>query len=103
MNFYPNDQVGNGAPAPDPTVTEPPMPILGDAWIKAFDTSQDDHYTQAGALYRIMTENQKSQLVNNIAGGLIQAKQSVKIRMVALFKQVDDDYGARVSDAIGMK
>ena len=100
VNFYPNDQKHKGAPAPTPEVAEPPMPILGEAWVKAYDTSDEDYYSQAGALYRLMDESQKQQLVGNITGGLVQAEESVQQRMLKLFRQVDTDYADRIDQAL---
>ena len=100
VNFYPNDRVNEGAPAPVPEVAEPPMPILGEAWIKAYDTQDEDNFTQAGQLYRVMSEEQKNQLVGNIAGGLSQATTSVQERMLAQFSAAVPDYGERVKKAL---
>lgn len=100
INFYPNDRINEGAPAPEPSVAALPMPILEDAWIKAYDMSENDYSTQAGDLFRLMSEDQKQQLANNIAGGLIAASESVQERMLSKFVQADPDYGKRVADAI---
>ncbi len=100
VNFYPNDQINKGAPAPTPEIAEPPMPILGDAWVKIYDTSEEDHYSQAGALFRLMNESQKQQLVTNIVGGLSQAEASVQQRMVELLNRVDGEYGERVNNGL---
>ena len=77
VNFYPNDRTGEGAPAPMPEIAEPPMLILGEAWIKAYDTQDEDNFTQTGNLYRLMSDEQKNQLTGNIADGLIHATPSV--------------------------
>ena len=98
VNYYPNDRVG--APSPMPEVAEPPMPILGAAWVKAYDSQDEDNFTQAGKLYRVMNGDQKNQLVGNIAGGLRQATASVQERMLAQFSAADPDYGERVKKAL---
>ena len=95
VNFYPNDKTHEGAPAPDTSVKEPPLQI-SDATIDRFDSSNDDNYTQAGNLYRMMTDDQKEQLTNNIAGGLSQATKSVQKRMIAHFQKADRAYGNQV-------
>ena len=41
--------------------------ILGEAWIKAYDSQHEDNFSQAGDLYRLMSEAQKNQLAANIA------------------------------------
>jgi catalase len=101
VNFYPNDRTAAGAPTPMPEVTEPPMPILGEAWVKAYDTQEEDNFSQAGALFRLMSEDQKNQLASNIAGGLSHANASIQTRMLEQFKQADPDYAARVKKALG--
>ncbi len=100
VNFYPNDRASDGAPVPDPSVAEPPMPLEEQAWTKAYDSRDADNYSQAGDLYRLMSEDQKQQLVGNVAGGLSQASESVQQRMVAHFTQCDEDYGRRVQAAL---
>ncbi len=101
VNFYPNDRTVDGAPAPVVEAAEPPMPIEGDAWTKAYDTQEDDNFTQAGNLYRLMSDEQKNQLTSNIAGALIHASDSIKERMLAQFKAADANYAERVSKALG--
>lgn len=76
------------------------MPILGDAWIKAYDTQAEDNFSQAGDLYRVISEVQKNQLAGNIAGGLSQATATVQERMLAQFREAHPDYGDRVRKAL---
>lgn len=99
-NYYPNDGINNGAPVPDPSVAEPPMLVEENAWIDRYDTGDDDHYSQAGKLFRMMSEDQKKQLAANIAGGLSQANESIQQRMLAQFEKADPDYAARVKVAL---
>ncbi len=97
VNFYPNDQINEGAPAPLPTIAEPPMPVEQDAWINRFDTvNTQDYYQQTGDLFRLMNESQKSQLTTTIAEGLIQAKSEVQKAMLEQFSNADIDYAQRI-------
>ncbi len=100
VNFYPNDREAEGAPVPDESVSEPPMPIEAEAWVKAYDTQHDDNFTQAGMLYRLMSTEQKAQLAANIAEGLVHASKSAQERMLAQFKAADPDYAVQVSRAM---
>ena len=100
VNYYPNDRTAEGAPAPVPEMAEPPMLIEGEAWLKAHDTQDEDNFSQAGKLYRIMSEDQKNQLAGNIAGGLVHATQSVQERMLEQFRSADPDYAERVKKAM---
>ncbi|MCX4187257.1 catalase [Methylophaga sp. OBS4] len=99
-NYYPNDRINDGAPAPVPRVAEPPMPLEADAWQDRYDTTDEDHYSQAGALFRLMNEDQKNQLADSIAGGLSQANESIQQRMLAQFGLADPDYAERVKSAL---
>ena len=97
VNFYPNDQINQGAPVPDPSVIEPPMPVEENAWIKRHGLADDeDHYKQAGDLYRLMDETQKGQLATTIAEGLVHASESAQRRMLDQFRNADPDYADRV-------
>ena len=100
-NFYPNDRATDGAPTPNPQVAPPPMPALPDAWIGYHDQSEEDYYSQAGALFRIMNDEQKAQLFNNIAGGLSTANINIQQRMLALFAKADPAYAEGVKKALG--
>ncbi|MCQ3829322.1 catalase [Microbulbifer elongatus] len=100
VNFYPNDRINHGAPAPVPEVAEPPMPLEQDAWIKPYSQDDEDYYSQAGALFRLMSDDQKQQLVGNIAGGLGQASSSIQARMLEQFNNADPLYAEMVMMAL---
>ena len=100
VNFYPNDRINTGVPAPEPRVAEPPMPIEQEAWLGRFDTSDEDHYSQAGALFRLMSPAQQEQLCNNIAEGLVKATESVRQRMLQQFEKAEPGYAAGVAEAL---
>ncbi len=100
VNFYPNDRIDQGAPAPVPEVAEPPMPLERDAWIKPYSQDGEDYHTQAGDLFRLMSDDQKQQLVDNIAGGLRQANASIQARMLAQFNKADPLYAEMVKSAL---
>ncbi|MED5234768.1 MAG: catalase-related domain-containing protein, partial [Pseudomonadota bacterium] len=92
-----------GEPAEAPEVQEPPMPLEQDAWLDIYDNRDEDNYSQAGDLYRIMSEDQKQQLVNNIADGLSQATKDVQEAMFVQYDLADSDYGERVRKAVASK
>ncbi|KGG52543.1 catalase [Mitosporidium daphniae] len=52
----------------------------------------DDDFAQAGNLYRLMSEQDKTHLVNNIAGNLQNAKKFIRDRQLAHFKRADPEF-----------
>ncbi len=97
VNFYPNNQINAGAPTPDSTAAEPPMAVESDAWIERFDTVNDeDYFQQAGDLFRLMNQSQKTQLTTTIAEGLACADPESQQKMLLQFKNADSDYGNRI-------
>jgi len=56
-----------------------------------------DYYTQAGGLYRLMSEAQKKLLTDNIAGAMKSVPSFIQDRQLEHFKRADADYGARVA------
>ena len=93
QNFYPNDQ--QDLPQPDPSVAPPPL-RLEDAWVQPYSQDEEDYYSQAGDLYRLMTEEQKDRLAETIAAGLAQADENVQARVVSYLDRADPSYAARV-------
>ncbi len=66
-----------------------------------WDHHEGDDFSQAGALYRLMSEDAKARLVDNIASGLAQvSKDDIVERSIANFRHADPDYGARIEVAI---
>jgi catalase len=98
VNFYPNDQLD--APVPQTEMGAPPLPLAEGAWVGAHDQAQEDYFEQAGNLYRMMTEQQKTRLAEVIASGLAQAEGSVQERMLGYLGAADPDYENRVRNAV---
>lgn len=98
-NFYPNDRAGT-SPTPAPQYTPPPLPVLEDAWVGYHDQSEEDYYSQPGALFRLMSADQQQQLCGNIAAGLSQANASIQERMLQQFAKADPGYAAGVQAAL---
>ena len=101
VNFYPNDRINEGAPVPEPRVAEPPMPLEQEAWLGRHAVADDeDHYSQAGDLFRLMDDGQRQSLARAIAEGLVQASESVQRRMLEQFARADGEYAERVETAM---
>ena len=63
--------------------------------------AEDDDFVQAGALYRVMTEDGRRRLIANIAGSLAQVtRPDVVERSIGHFRRADPGYGQRLADAV---
>ena len=98
VNFHPNEHAELAKPAPE--YSEPPLAIMGDAWIKAYDSQDEDNFSQAGALFRLMSVAQRQQLASNIVAGLAQASRLIQEKMLAQFSSADPEYGGLVRQAL---
>jgi catalase len=66
-----------------------------------WDHHEGDDFSQAGVLYRLMSEDAKARLVDNIASGLAQvSKDDIIERSIASFRHADPDYGARAETTV---
>jgi len=91
-NYEPNDF---GGPVQDPSLKEPPLNISGDA--DRYDAHKgNDDYSQAGALYNMMSEEQKDRLAATIAGTMQSLPKDLALKNVEHFKNCDEDYGNRI-------
>jgi catalase len=62
---------------------------------------EDDDYGQAGALYRVMKEDERARLVQNIAGSLAQVSRADVIdRSIEHFGRADKELGERLRKAV---
>lgn len=62
-----------------------------------------DHYTQAGDLYRLLSEEERTRLVQNIVASMKPVeKEEIKLRQIHHFLLADPDYGNRVAKGLGV-
>ncbi|MDF1758165.1 MAG: catalase [Legionellaceae bacterium] len=98
VNYQPNSFDG---PTDDMQFKEPPLAISGAA--DRYDHNQNnDNYQQAGDLYRLMSEEQKSLLTDNIIAAMEGVPNYIKMRQIEHFIKADPDYGQRVKDGIAL-
>lgn len=97
-NYWPNSI--EGAPQPDPSYAEPAW-HLGDVTVDRYSAREGhDDFTQAGDLYRLMSEDEKERLARTIAAAMQGARQEVIERQLGHFDKADQDYGRRVRQAL---
>ncbi len=98
VNYEPNSFDG---PVEDSSLKEPPLKISGDAG--SYDHHQgNEDYSQPGDLYRLMSSDQKSQLIGNLVSALTSVPRIIQERQLAHFYKADPDYGARVASGLGI-
>jgi catalase len=98
VNYQPNSFDG---PVDDPRLKEPPLKISGDADSYNHRDGNED-YSQAGALYRLMNADQKSQLIANLVGALKTVPRVIQVRQTGHFYKADPDYGSNVAAGLGI-
>ena len=63
--------------------------------------AEDDDFVQAGNLYRLMSEDEKSRLIDNIAGFIAKvSRDDIAERAIDNFRQADGDFGKRLEAAV---
>ena len=96
INYEPNSFDG---PKEDKKYGEPPLKISGDADRYDHRAGNDD-YTQAGQLFRMMSDDQKQQLFGNIAAAMDGVPKEIIERQLFHFSKADPEYGDGVRNAL---
>ena len=98
-NYEPNSY--SSAPKQVPAYAEPALALSGSA--DRYDHRTDsDYYSQARALFQLMSEDQKALLISNIAGAMRGVTEDVVQRQLQHFFQVDPAYGEGIASALGV-
>lgn len=88
-----------GGPTEDPGQTEPPLQVTSPA--NRYDHREDnDDYTQPGNLYRLLTNDERERLHNNIAGSMQGVPKEIIQRQLAHFEKADPNYSKGVEIAL---
>jgi catalase len=90
-----------GGPVQSPGHAEPPLRLSGDADRHDHRAGNDD-YSQAGALFRLMTPDQQGRLMDNIAAAMQGVPSEIVKRQVAHFYLADKAYGLGVAERMGL-
>ena len=99
-NYEPNSYVES--PKQAPRYAEPALALSGAA--DRYDHREDtDYYSHAGALFRLMNDEQKALLINNIAGAMAGVSGDVVDRQLQHFFRADPAYGEGIAKALGVQ
>jgi catalase len=97
-NFFPNS-AGEWADQPD--LAEPPLALEGAA--QNWAPTDDDHYSQPGALFRLMNPTQQQALFDNTGRAMAEVSREIKERHVDHCTKADPAYGAGVAKSLGLR
>lgn len=98
-NYEPNTL---GGPVQDPTKKQQQFPVTGLAGRYPHQHPNTD-YEQPRTLFRkIMTETDRTHLIENLVGALGGARRDIQERMIKLFYKVDPEYGERIAKGLGI-
>jgi len=99
-NYFPNSF---GGPNDDKIYKIKEVALKGDTGRHEF-THPNDDYEQANALYsRVMDDDQRMGLINNLEDHMKWAKPFLQERQCRVFFKVNQDYGIRVAEKLGLK
>jgi catalase len=78
-----------------------PFEVSGEAAQVSYD--QNDHYTQAGDLYRLMDEDEKARTVENVVGAMKPVeREDIKLRATLNFYKADAEFGEQIAKGLGL-
>lgn len=90
-----------GGPTESPEAKTTPFAVSGLAESVSYD--HNDHYTQAGDLYRLLSEEERTRLVENIVGAMKPVTLAeIKLRQIGHFYKADPEYGTRIAEGLGL-
>ena len=98
-NYEPNSF---GGPVQTSRPLWEPLPVAGVTGETATPRhAEDDDFVQAGNLYRLMAEDEKERLVNNLANAISGVtRDDIAERAINNFRQADEDFGKRLEAAV---
>ncbi|MBS7540932.1 catalase [Ancylobacter lacus] len=88
-------------PVQNPAFAEPPLAISGDAARYDHRVGNDD-YTQPGNLFRLMNEEQRERLMDNLVASMGGVPEFILKRQIAHFYKADPRYGEGVARRLGI-
>ena len=62
----------------------------------------DDYYSQPGDLWRLLPEDEKGRLIDNVVESFEDVPDDIRKKAVDMFSKADKDCGRRLAKAIGM-
>ncbi|XP_072025965.1 catalase-like isoform X2 [Amphiura filiformis] len=95
-NYFPNSFSG---PQDDAKYAQHVFPLAGD--VARYNTKDEDNFTQPGSFWRdVLSQDDRTALVGNIAGHLKDAAEFIQKRAVKNFGECDAEFGKRLDEAL---
>ncbi|WP_027966272.1 catalase [Halomonas halocynthiae] len=85
-----------------PTFSEPPLKLKGDAKHWSFHADDSNYFEQPGKLFNLMSPEQQQALFDNTARAMGDAAKYIKFRHIRNCHAADPAYGAGVASALGL-
>jgi len=82
-----------------PTAGREHQPYVEGKLVRAKIEKTND-FGQAGERWRMFSDFERDELINNLVGALRDCRKEIQDRMVGYFTQADPDYGRRVAEGI---
>jgi catalase len=98
-NYEPNSFNG---PAEDARYRERARTISG-AIDRHNHRSDFDYYSQPGALFRLMSKDERGRLIGNIVAGMSSVPPEIQKRQIGHFYKADPEYGIGVAKGLGLE
>jgi len=99
IGYEPNSY---GAWQEQPEFREPPLELDGSADHWNFREDDDDYFSQPGALFNLMSSEQKEVLFGNTARAMGDCPKMIKVRHINNCMKADKAYGEGVAKALGI-
>lgn len=97
-NYEPN---GFNGPSQDESYAEPPLAIDGDA--SRYDShAENDDFSQAGDLYRLMDTDARERLTSTVASTMKSIPKSLAVANIKHFYACDPEYGRKIAEKLGI-
>jgi len=95
-NYFPNSFNG---PHEDPGAVQSTFTVSGD--VDRYDTGDEDNFSQVDQFWKdVLSPEERQRLVNNIAGNLKNASETIRNRALINFGQVNPEYGNALKAAL---
>lgn len=93
----------NSLGGPTESAADKPVPFEVSGVADSVSYDHDDHYTQPGDLYRLLSADEQTRLVANIVGAISPVENvEIKLRQIGHWYKADPEFGTRIAEGLGL-